>query len=244
LSKHLKDDGTGDGKGTPLSDEEVIAFLEANPDFLQRNPKLVRRLAPPSRFEEQEEGAEVVDMQGFMVSRLQADLAKVRDSQDELIQSARSNLSSQNQIHEAVLAVLEARDLEEFVHIVTRDLPMVLDVDALTLCAEASGGFEPKQGGLFVLPKGGVDDVLGEERKVLLRENSEGNEKIFGPAAALVRSDALVRLTLSGTAPPALVALGSREAGRFHPGQGTELLSFLATVLEKCLARWLDLPPG
>jgi uncharacterized protein YigA (DUF484 family) len=240
VGKQLKDDGDG----SLPTDNDVIAFLAANPDFLQRHPALVRRLAPPSRFEPQEEGAEVVDMQGFMVSRLQADLARVRDSQDELIQSARSNLSTQNQIHEAVLAVLEARDLEEFIHIVTRDLPMVLDVDALTLCAEASGRFEPKQGGLFVLTEGGVDEILGEGRRVLLRENSEGSEKLFGPAAALVRSDALVRLTLTGTAPHALVALGSREAGRFHPGQGTELLSFLASVLEKCLARWLGLPPG
>lgn len=240
MGRQLKDDGGGPA----LTDSDVVAFLEANPDFLQRHPALIRRLAPPSRFEAQEEGAEVVDMQGFMVSRLQADLARVRDSQHELIQSARSNLSSQNQIHEAVLAVLEARDMEEFIHIVTRDLPMVLDVDTLTLCAEASSRFEPKQGGLFVLAEGGVDEVLGEGRKVLLRERSEGNEKLFGPAAALVRSDALVRLTLTGTAPQALVALGSREAGRFHPGQGTELLSFLACVLEKCLVRWLGLPPG
>lgn len=235
---------TDDGEGTVLSDSDVIAFLEANPDFLQRHPALVRRLAPPSRFETQDEGAEVVDMQGFMVSRLQADLAKVRDSQDELIQSARSNLSTQNQVHEAVLAVLDARDLEEFIHIVTRELPLVLDIDALTICAEAGSRFEPKNGGLFVLSKGGVNDVLGEGRKVLLRERSEGNEKLFGPAAALVRSDALVRLTLSGTAPAALIALGSREEGRFHPGQGTELLSFLAGVLERCLTRWLDLPPA
>jgi len=235
---------TEDGEETALSEADVIAYLDAHPDFLQRHPALVRRLAPPSRFEAQHEGAEVVDMQGFMVSRLQADLARVRDSQDELIQSARSNLSSQNQIHEAVLAALEARDLEEFIHIVTRELPLVLDIDALTLCAETSGRFKPKQGGLFVLAEDGVDEVLGEGRKVLLRERSEGNEKLFGPAAALVQSDALVRLTLSGTAPPALVALGSREAGRFHPGQGTELLSFLAGVLERCLTRWLDLPPA
>lgn len=240
MSNRQTDGTTGPG----LSDDDVVAFLDANPDFLQRHPTLVRSLAPPSRFERKDEGAEVVDMQGFMVSRLQADLAKVRDSQDELIQSARSNLSSQNQIHEAVLAVLEARDLEEFIHIVTRELPLVLDIDALTVCAEGGGRFEPKQGGLFVLAEGGIDEVLGKDRKVLLRERSEGNEKLFGPAAALVRSDALVRLTLSGTAPPALVALGSREAGRFHPGQGTELLSFLAGVLERCLTRWLDLPPA
>ncbi|WP_417516122.1 DUF484 family protein [Minwuia sp.] len=228
----------------PLSDTDIVAYLEAHPDFLQRHPKLVRKLAPPSRFEVQEDGAEVIDMQGFMVSRLQADLAKVRDSQDELIQSARSNLSSQKQIHEAVLTSLDARDLEEFIHIVTHDFPMVLDVDAISICVERDHVRQSDVSGMFVIPKGGVDAALGEERRVLLRDRADGSEALFGPAAALVRSDALVRLQLTGSAPAAMIALGSREIGRFHPGQGTELLSFLAEVLEKGLRRWLDLPPA
>lgn len=233
-----------DDDGDVLNEGDVAAYLEDHPDFLQRHPELIRRLAPPSRFEPSPEGAEVVDMQGFMVSRLQADLARYRDSQDELIQSARSNLSSQLQIHQAVLSVLEARDLEEFIHIVTRDLPLVLDVDALTICVENGGSIEPRHGGLFVLRPGEIDEVFGEGRQVLLRERTEENDRLFGPAAALVRSDALVRLKLTGTAPAAMLALGSRQEARFHPGQGTELLSFLAEVVARCLRRWLDLPPG
>lgn len=233
-----------DDDGDVPNEDDIAAYLDAHPDFLQRHPELIRRLAPPSRFEPSPDGAEVVDMQGFMVSRLQADLARYRDSQDELIQSARSNLSSQMQIHQAVLSVLDARDLEEFIHIVTRDLPLVLDIDALTICVENGGRIEPRHGGLFVLHPGEIDEVFGEGRQVLLRERSEENDRLFGPAAALVRSDALVRLKLTGTAPAAMLALGSRNEARFHPGQGTELLSFLAEVIAKCLRRWLDLPPG
>ena len=39
-----------------------------------------------------------------------------------------------------------------------------------------------------------------------------------------------------------VLAFGSRERTRFHSGQATELLQFLARVLEKLIRVWLDLP--
>ena len=42
-------------------------------------------------------------------------------------------------------------------------------------------------------------------------------------------------------APPALLIFGTRHPGYFNAGQGTELLSFLARVIEHCLRLWLGL---
>jgi uncharacterized protein YigA (DUF484 family) len=70
----------------------------------------------------------------------------------------------------------------------------------------------------------------------------EGDAMVFGPGAGLVSSDALLRLSISSTTPTALLALGAREPGQFHPGQGTELLTFLARVVESCIRGWLNLP--
>ena len=39
--------------------------------------------------------------------------------------------------------------------------------------------------------------------------------------------------------PVGLLCIGTRQAGRFHPGLGTELLSFLARVLGIAIAQWL-----
>ena len=118
-----------------LSEDAVMAYLLANPDFLQQHPDLVRHPAPPSRFADAEDDNRVVDMQGFMVSRLQSDLERARDNHDALINSARSNLSSQSQIHRCALAVLDARDFEHFINIVTNELPLILDVDTQNMSA-------------------------------------------------------------------------------------------------------------
>ena len=64
---------------------------------------------------------------------------------------------------------------------------------------------------------------------------------LFGSAAGLVRSQALLRLDVSEHAPVGLLCIGTRRSDKFHPGQGTELLSFLARVTELTFAAWLDL---
>ena len=39
--------------------------------------------------------------------------------------------------------------------------------------------------------------------------------------------------------PVGILALGARERGAFHPGQGSDLVNFLARVAELSLRRWL-----
>ncbi len=94
-----------------------------------------------------------------------------------------------------------------------------------------------------MLEPGSVDELIGTGHDALLRSDVVGDPALFGAAAAgLVRSDALVRLRVSSAAPIGLLALGARKPGVFHPGQGTELLSFLAQVIEHSIRAWLDLP--
>ena len=65
---------------------------------------------------------------------------------------------------------------------------------------------------------------------------------LFGGAAGLVRSQALLRISIGRGAPIGLLCIGARRAGRFHPGLSTELLSFLARVLGITISQWLS--PG
>ena len=118
---------------------------------------------------------------------------------------------------------------------------MMLDLDVVTLCVESADG-EPirtsHQGVQLLLP-GTVDELFGPQRNALLTENLRGDPAIFGGGAGLVRSQALLRLSIGPNAPAGFVALGSRKPTRFRQVQGTELLSFLAQCLEMTIAQWL-----
>jgi len=92
------------------------------------------------------------------------------------------------------------------------------------------------------LKAGAVDALLGAERAVLVQADIPGDAALFGGAAGLVRSQALLRVSIGRSAPTGLLCIGARRAGRFHPGLGTELLSFLARVLGITISQWLS--PG
>ena len=55
-----------------------------------------------------------------------------------MVANSRDNLSTQDRIHKAVLALLEAETFEHLIEIVTTDLAVLLSVDVAALCVEAS----------------------------------------------------------------------------------------------------------
>ena len=225
----------------PRSDE-VRRYLSDNPDFLTAHPDLLTVLTPPIH----RRGEGVVDMQRYMIDRLQKQLSALRSEQRELIAAARGNAASQARVHSAALALLEARTLEHLIEVVTTDLANLLDVDVVTLCVESDSAAAGGTGadGVLAIPAGRVDELLGEGRDMDFRGDGDAGPGLFDAAAPLVKSSALVRLRINGASPPAILALGARERGRFHPGQGTEPLCFLGRVVARCLREWLDLPPS
>ena len=229
-----------DDSGAALTPAAVIAWLRRHPDFLANHPELLEFLTPPAAHQ----GGGVVDLQKFMLQRLQGENARLYDAADELITAGRSNMSAQGMTHRAVLALLDATSLEHLVHIATQDCPELLDVDVITLSIECSEPL-PRHlvtGGVFAIRPGDVDALVGEGREVNLRPASRDGEAIFGPATDLVKSDALARLSLGTDGPLGVLALGCREPAKFAPGQGTELLAFFARAVQAALRQWLSQP--
>lgn len=224
-----------------LQSSEVRQYLSDNPDFLTSHPDLLTELTPPAH----QRGDGVVDMQQYMIERLQKQIGALQSEQQDLIAASRSNMMSQARVHSAALALLDARTFEHFIEVVTTDLANLLDVDVVTLCVECDSYAAKVKGadGVFTIPQGRVNELLGEERDILLHEDDGAERALFGGAATLVTSSALVRLRISSSGPLAILALGSRDSGRFHPGQGTELLCFLGRVVAQCIRGWLNLPP-
>ena len=221
-----------------LAPSDVVAYLRHHQNFLAEHPDLLQVLTPPAV----QRGETVVDMQQFMLQRLQTEIARLKNQQRMLIATSRANLATQSRIHAAVLALLGAPTFEHLIQIVTTDLAVLLDADVITLGVETSGPGHLSVRGVQLLERGTVERLFGADRDVLLRPEIEGDPELFGSGAGLVRSAALLRLRVSPQAPAGLLAIGARRTNKFHPGQGTELLGFLARSLEIVIAGWLDLP--
>lgn len=222
-----------------LTTADVVAFLVAHPDFLQKNPEVLTALKTPSR-----DDGNVVDLQSFMIERLGGEVSRLRETQKDLLKTARNNLNTQARIHEAVLAMMTAASFEHLIEALTTDVAARLDLDVIRICVEASEDAPDACGtpGVRVLTEGRIDSLMGPDLQILLRPDVEPDPEIFGSAAALVQSDALVRLHVSSATPPGLLAFGSRRPDHFDHGQATELLTFLARTAEAQIRAWLDLP--
>ena len=215
---------------------DVVAYLRRHPDFLDRHPEALRALGAARR----ELGAEVFDFQHFHIERLRRDLARLAAEQRNLVAAGRATLASQSRVHKAVLAVVAAGSFEQLLQTVTTDLAVLLDVDVVTIGVESAvPAARLGVQGIRLLPTGAVDALLGAEREVLLRADMAGEAALFGGAAGLVRSQALLRLGFGRGAPLGVLCIGTRQPGRFQPGHGTELLAFLARVIGVTIAQWL-----
>jgi uncharacterized protein YigA (DUF484 family) len=227
----------GENPKAELRESDVIAYLRRNPRVLMSNPDLLAVLAPDTRFETD---TVVVDMQRFVVDRLRRQVDDMKVASDRLVTTTRSNMSLVERTMECALALLYARDFSELTQILHDDLPVHLGVDAVAVAFESET--LPVEAGQTVrsLPTGFVDHIMGNNSTVI-RADTEGEAALYGSAAGLVRSDAIVALPDGEGLPVGLFAVGCRTPGHFEPGQGTELIAFLAHVTRYAVGRWWSL---
>jgi len=222
---------TTENNETEISEEAVIDYLTAHPDFFRTHARVLSDMEAPDRWSEDADG--IVDMQRFLLDRRSSEIDELRDCAQEVIETSRTNMSVQTRSHAAVLAALSATDFAHLTHIITDDWPFLLDVDVVTL------GFEPPHqpdsrfvsSELVQFATGAADAYVGADSDIALIRELSDDGSIFGSGAGLVRSAALARIRPSKYSPIGILAMGSRGAV-FHPGQGTELINFLVRVVE------------
>ena len=200
------------------------AFLRANPGFLAERPALYAQLDPPARIH----GERLADHMQARIAAGAAREAALAGQVDSLLAAGRANMAAAARIQRAVLALLAAPEAAAALAV----LPELLGVEAVSLCAE-----RPAPPGFRTLAEGEVARLLPPGREVVLRSGADGLEPLFGEAAPLVASDALLRLEPTPCGRPALLALGAREPEKFQPGQATDLLQFLAASVSAALRR-------
>jgi uncharacterized protein YigA (DUF484 family) len=213
---------------------DVRDYLLAHPDFLGSNSDLLGVLMPPRRRMDDD----VKDFQHFQIARLQEDAGHIRAQRDRLQKIIEENLRRERRMHSATIALLEAQSLADLMEVISQDLPILLDHEAVEIMIEEGGPFLADT---RIVPEGFVYEWL-PERDVSLESDVYGLPDLFGAGAAKVRAQALVRLSISGDMPAAMLALGHRDPHHYASGTATEQVLHLASIVEFCIRKWLRLP--
>ncbi|KPQ08083.1 MAG: hypothetical protein HLUCCA12_03135 [Rhodobacteraceae bacterium HLUCCA12] len=226
--------------------EEWRARVLADPGLVLDDPEMMRALVTAA---ERAMGGNVVDLRAMAMDRLEARLQQLEETHRAVIAAAYENLSSTNQIHRALLRMLDAERFEDFVIALGRDVAEILRVDCLRLVLESpdragTGALGQLSDVLTVRPPGFVAQYMSTgrtipPRPIILRQAVPADDSPYGVRAEDLRSEALMRLDLGEGRLPALLAMGSEDPHRFKQGQGTDLLAFFTSVFERTLRRWL-----
>ena len=223
---------------TFLSEDDIGDYLVKHPDFFSRNPSVLVQMNGPVGLE-RTDGA--IDFQAAMVERMRDEMQNLTACAQDVIETSRTNMTYLTRTHAAVLALLSAQDASHMARIITQDLPLLLDVDCVSFGFEQDYKAEAalRLPGVKMLPFHYLDAQMGEGGDVALVRDMLDDGTMFGDECSMVRSAALARLRPNATLAGGVIALGSSVPGAFHPGQGTDLLNFLARVTEKLFTKWL-----
>jgi len=242
----MGNDGTipaPDGSGRQvklITADDVVAYLKAHPDFFDKNGELAAEMGVTPRVQ----GPGVIDMQQAILKRLRGEIEKLKVERTEIIANSKQNQIVQNRIQAAVISIIQATTFEKMIHVVTHELPELLDVDFITMAIEANAD-APKRvpvRGVYVLAPGRMLAAIGPDKHARLRSDIVGEEAFVGDVARFVKSDVLMRLQVSSGSPDGVMCFGARDPEAFGPEMATELLFFLSKVLENTIRAWLDLP--
>ncbi|MBT8457005.1 MAG: DUF484 family protein [Rhodobacteraceae bacterium] len=226
--------------------DEVREKIIAQPDVILEDPDVMQALIAAN---EKAMGHNIVDLRGIAMERLATRLDRLEDTHRTVIAAAYENLAGTNQIHRAVLRLLDPVDFEDFLACLSGDVADILRVDAARLVlesvtAEADDNLDRLEDVLSVAAPGFVTDYLtrGRDvpvRKVTLRQLQEAEGGLYGEGGGWIRSEACLTLDLGDGRLPAMLALGAEDPHLFSPAHGTDLLTFLAGTVERAIRRWL-----
>lgn len=226
-----------------LMADDLRAKIIANPDVLLEDHDVMRALVGAN---DSGPGGNVVDLRSVAMDRLSARLDRLEDTHRNVVAAAYDNLAGTNQVHRAILRMMDAASFAEFLTGLTGEVADILRVDAMCLVLETADpeAVNSDGGVIAVMPENYVEGyiTLGRNmpaRQVTLRPYQKVGGSLYGQRAQYIQSEACLKVDLGPGKMPAMLVMGSEDPHLFTPQQGTDLLTFFGGVFERVVRRWL-----
>jgi uncharacterized protein len=227
---------TRDARGLAAveSEEESVArYLQHNPDFFERHQPLLARLRLPHA-----RSSSTISLVERQVEVLRESQASLEQKLAEFVRVARANDAIADRMHRFTRRLLRASSRELVLHNVEAGLRQDFDSFNSVMLLAGTPTSSADSRFLRVLPQ---DDPSwksfeglfssGKPRCGQVRDSQR--TLLFGSEANDIGSVALVPLGEKGAL--GVLALGSTDRDRFHPGMSTEFLGRLGELISDAL---------
>jgi uncharacterized protein YigA (DUF484 family) len=217
---------TGAAMPSELTSSQVADYLLKHPEFFHEHLNLLEHMSIPHPT-----GSAV-----SLISK-QLELFRMRHHEMEnqltaLIEIARDNDTSHNRMHKLTLALLDATTLEEAVANLDAVLSEYFLIDFVAVRIIRYNP-DPTISNLFIEPDSKdlepFANELASNKPKCGRPTIAQARVLFGELAFEVKSCAIIPLAF--TELDGILAIGSREEGRFHYSMGTLFLNQMSEII-------------
>ncbi len=211
---------------------EVASYLRRHPDFLAEFPDLALALVLPR------EQGQAASLASYQLDVLRDKNRELNRRLHELIEIAHENQLLMVRVHTLTLALMRATSLPETLNAVVAALTEDFNTDLVRIVLFRADGNLPAAEWLLIEPDGPrAMPVFGEFLKraepLCGRLQQDKLDALFGTRVGEVASAVLLPVDGVG-----MLAVGSQDANRFHPGMGTVFLKLIAEAVASAVARF------
>lgn len=222
----------------PTEEQAVVQFLHRNADFFEQHPQLLARM----RLQHPRNGS-TVSLIERQVDVLREKIQTQDDKLAEFVRVARGNNVLAEKIHRFTRRLLRTAGTGPAIAEIEASLREDFDtLHAVLLLPESTVATDQDPNWRF-LRRVKSDDANYRSFDTLFAAckprcgqiRDSQREYLFGTEAPNIGSVALI--PLGGQPPAGLLALGSVDRDRFHPGMSTEFLSRMGELITDALTR-------
>jgi len=211
---------------------DVADYLRRHPKFLKDFPDLAQELVVPR------EHGPAASLTAYQLEALRARNQELNERLADLIAIASDNEQLMVRVHSLTVGLLRANSLEETCRSFVAALNEDFHTDLVCLALFRDPVELPRAEWLLAAPEGSASlpefsEFLSRHEPLCGRLAQDKLDRLFGERAARVESCALLKIGDLG-----LLAIGSHDINRFHPGIGTIFLKLIAQTLAAALQRF------
>ena len=224
-----------------IDEQSVTQYLQQHPDLFDRHPQLLTRL----RLQHPRNGT-TVSLIERQVDVLREKHAAIEQKLAEFVRVARGNDALADRIHRFTRRLLRTATRAQALTQIEAGLREDFDAYHTVLVLPVASGAAAAPAGDVAsrfLRQVSADDPTFRSFETLFSNarprcgqvRDSQRDFLFGSEAADIGSVALIPLT--AMTPPGLLALGSVDRDRFHPGMSVEFLARMAELIADSLLR-------
>ncbi|HEU4665246.1 MAG TPA: DUF484 family protein [Dokdonella sp.] len=210
---------------------EVASYLRRHPEFLREFPDIAMALVLPR------EQGQAASLASYQLDVLRDKNRELGRRLHDLVEIAHENEALMVRVHTLTLALMRARSLAETTNAVVAALTEDFHTDLVRLVLFRSDPDLPVAEWLIVEPAGAVafpafSEFFKRAEPLCGRLQQDKLDALFAARAGEVQSAVLLPIGSTG-----MLAIGSRDANRFHPGMGTVFLKLIGEAISTAIAR-------